>query len=390
MTVMKNENKSLITRYYLATALLHADFILPVCLIYPVKQLGFSFTQATSFFVILWISTLLTDFFSGSVADRFSRKKAFICGAILYGAAVSLPFIFLHWYPAFILFAIVAGIGYSLGNGSIDGIVANKLKDDDPVLYRRANSYVMLWLFVSRATCSVLGGLLYVVSPKAPFIAFCLTAVLSGIVALGIEDNSIQKVEQITSIMKEAISVFKKHVVTLLLPVIGLAVSVIGADILFGYYQPFFSRNGLTEIQIGYLFAAASIFSAGGAWMGSRIKNSRTTINIILLFTAIEGLVFAFSGWKLALFSIFLIGIVGGLSEPVTRLIINEHSEHRFRTSALSVGSSIGLVGTLIGYQLSGIFADKGSARSVGLVAVGVQVVALGCFMPYLLHLRKS
>lgn len=380
-------HKSLVLKYYLATGLSSAHFILPITLLYGTTQLGFSFTQTASIYTVQLLSSVFFDFIGGAFADKFSKKGSFIIGAVVHAFAGVLSFVILDSFIIFLPLAVVAGFGIALMSGSLSAIIANNIMPSDHALYIKANSGAHSSLFISRAFSSVAGGLLYVFHPTLPYLLYFLALIFAALTVYTIKDDAknelSEEIKPFKELMGFAVQSFKKHPLTLLMPIVAMSIASIGMDSLFGYYQPYFSANGLAENYLGYLYAAISMIGAVGALFSRKIKKDYHAIMAILFLTGIQGIVFAFFDWRVALVSVTLLAFASGLYSPVLRLIINEHSENSYRSSALSVGSSLSMIGTIIGLQLAAIAADHGTVLMLGLGVVATQIIAATFFVPY-------
>ena len=380
-------HKILVKKYYLATGLSSAHFILPIGLLYGATQLGFSFTQTASIFTVQLPSSVFFDFVGGSLADRFSKKCSFAYGSIILALSGVIPYIFISTFISYIPLAIIAGFGTALMSGSLDGIIANNVMTSDQSFYKKANSGAQSALFISRALSSVIGGLLYFAHPTLPYYLYSLALFLAALTAFSMRDDSKNSDSEasrpLNEVMRFAINSFRRHPLTLLVPIVAMSVATVGMDSLFGYYQPYFSANGVAEYYLGYIYAAISIIGAIGALLGRKIKKDHFSILIILTLTILQGFIFAFLNWKIALGSVILLAFASGLYNPVLRLIINAHSEYNYRTSALSVGSSLSTLGAITGLQIAAIVADHGNNLTLGLIVVATQIIAAIFFIPY-------
>jgi MFS family permease len=87
-------------------------------------------------------------------------------------------------------------------------------------------------------------------------------------------------------------------------------------------------------------------------------------------------------GYTAGLSAIVLVTVIGqalanGLTMPTQRLIANEFSPKHLRASVLSASTTITSLCMMAGFLASGLIADHGTARQLGLVACSLVIVGL-------------
>jgi predicted MFS family arabinose efflux permease len=148
----------------------------------------------------------------------------------------------------------------------------------------------------------------------------------------------------------------------------GLFLGTFAGDLIWVYYQPFYKSIGWSGFDLGILFACISLLSASGSWLVSKFHEVLTPQNIFkiaALATALNGLLFLSGYWVLSLVGVAFMAVKSGMVEPATRSYFSSVSTNKNRATMLSLGSSAGGLGILVGFMLSGILLDAGLHKTL-------------------------
>ena len=120
---------------------------------------------------VMITTTSLAEIPTGAVADLFGKKNTLVLsfafealGAILMATATNFPLL------AFSVFVMC--IGGALYSGTLDALVYDTLKEHGQEgTYDRKISTINTISLIAPAICGLVGGFLYVVNPRLPFLA---------------------------------------------------------------------------------------------------------------------------------------------------------------------------------------------------------------------------
>jgi MFS family permease len=366
---------------YAVEFLLTSEFTLPIFILFGKERLGLSYFQSGSFFIVTYLTYTILDFFGGTLADRFGRKKAFKLGVMLRFMGI-LPFVLTKSYPLLLVAAVIWGLGLALSSNSLDSLIYEQAhKEGEEKDYQHGTANVQISTFMGRIYASILGGFAYALHPTLPFFltfAAILLAFLAG--SRTRFDGVAQEAAagSVKGISKEAINTYKKHHQLIRFALV-FALTVFLADLLFSYYQPYYIKLGVAAGTLGLVYSGISVFSAVGSFLMRKLPNkfSAHTINSFMI-----GLIMATSlvlyslRLPLVYFAPIIMGLGSGFGMPNLRLFVNGHSPNRVRASVLSVATTTMNFGAVSGMLVAYGLADHSSSRSILSLAI-VGTVAL-------------
>jgi MFS family permease len=366
--------------YYVSNFTSHLQFILPVYLLFGTQYLGLSYTQAASFFLINNIAALIFDFFLGVVADTFSRKKSFIVGSILQVLSL-LSFIFVRDYYFLLFMAFIGGIAYAFVSGTLDTLIYEQMVDDDKEKqYPQVTSKAQQMVFFGRASSSYLGGVLFSLSAVFPYIAYLVATVISAFSAGLIEEDKYQVHQtHMKETLKKARIFFLQRKDILYVCFVGL-IFMLFSDMLFGYFQPYFTSIHIGSAFIGAIFSIVSLSSAYGSHLMKKALSQYTfkQINAFGILLSIFATMLLFvQNIFLVVISAIILGIAFGSVMPNLRHLLNKQSPIGINTSVVSFGNTFYSLGTTIGLFLAGFLADHFVPNTVLLIVLSGCIAAL-------------
>jgi MFS family permease len=284
---------SLTTKYYLITALSNAYFPLAIWTLYFVERWDFTYTQTVLIFVATLTTSTLLDLFGGVHADVIGRKKSAMIGFALELVGI-VSIIFVENFFILIGFALLTGLGWAMISGSLDALVADELGPNSDE-YKQANARVQMYLFLSRVVASVVGGWLYMQDVRAPYIAYGLVVLGALYIASTLHESRLTEKLKTHGLLFKELCIEVSSSKTILRICIGLLLGALASDLIWVYYQPFYSNVGLSALWLGILFAGISLLSAWGSWLVSKFYNVLIPQRIFQLYaiaTAINGILF--------------------------------------------------------------------------------------------------
>ncbi len=353
-----------------------SEFTLPIFILFGKNQLGLSYFQAGSFYIATYATYTVLDFFGGTLADRFGRKRAFIAGVGLRFIGY-LPFVITKSYPLLLLSSIVVGLGLALSSNSLDALVFEQSKaQDKKEHYQHGVANVQIFSFMGRIYASIVGGLVYIVSPTLPFfltyVAILLALLVGAQTKFEVEGVTAAETKDV-GISRAAISVYKQHH-QLIKFVLVVALGTFIADLIFSYYQPYYIKIGVSAGTLGFIYAGISVCSALGAYSMKKLPNklSPHTINSLnIALVIITSLVLYSLKIPFVYVAPLIMGLGSGLVIPNLKVFINHHAPNRVRASVLSMATTTKSLGTvaamLVAYSLADVSYPR---RVIGIVIV--------------------
>jgi len=366
---------------YAINFLLKSEFTLPIFILFGKEHLGLSFFQAGSFFIVMYLTYTLTDFFGGTLADSYGRRRLFFWGVALHFLGF-LPFVVTESYPLLLVASVVSGLGIAFSSSNFDALIYEQAQElGKQKEYQRGNANTQIFTFLGRIYASLLGGVAYVLLPTLPFLLTLAALVLAFFVgtktkfSTSIEEEAAEHVETIT---KAAVRTYRKNY-ELIRFTVTFALTVLLADLLFSYYQPYYIKLNVSPTTLGLIYTGISALSAIGSFLMRKLPDrfSAHTINgFQILGVLLTSLVLYSLEVPLVYFAPLILGVVSGFGMPNLRLFVNKHTANRVRVSVLSIATTVMNVGIVTGMLLAYGLADNNSARAIlGIVVAGSLVL---------------
>lgn len=131
---------------------------------------------------------LVAEVPSGALADRFGRARMVKIGQFLAGSGLLMQAFGESFLPFFVGQAIMM-VGVSFVSGADEALFFSKLKfDRDSVLWRKLVTRASQVALVGTISCTLIGGWLYTVDPRIPWVLTGLSFISSVAVIWSIKD----------------------------------------------------------------------------------------------------------------------------------------------------------------------------------------------------------
>lgn len=378
---MNPDTKNNVFAYYLTQFLGNLSFTLPIYILFGKNYLGFSYSQIAFITLIAFGSSTAFDFILGIVADSVSRKKTYILGVIL--SLISfLPYLFSKEYPLFIIAAFISGIGSALTSNVLDTFIHEDLRRNNLLKeYPKVTAKAQQMLFFGRMCAGIIGGFIFTINPKLPYIGVVISTLLCLVLATKMFKEMIDSKENIGTkiIAKQAINFLKERKDIINFCLVGLFILIFG-DLQFGYYQPYFNTLNINPALLGGLYSAISLFSAYGSHLMKSFltKHSPKKINAFMIIATICTAVLMLPRIPiLAFIAPLFIAVTFGFVYPNMRHFLNSQSPSKIKTSIASFGSTVYAIGTMVGLSSGGILADHFSSTIILSIIIAGSIVTL-------------
>jgi MFS family permease len=321
----------------------------------------------------------------GLIADYFGRKRVLIIAQMI----VALSALFIGYASSFSTLAIgIACMSLAAGLflSSIEAFLYDYLKAQ-----RQEETYNAVWgrmvmiRMLSSAAASLVGGVLYSIDVRLPWIALSSISLLSCGIAWTLKDTRLETAhDSFPQFLKEAVQgsseLFKKNAWMISIPLLLIGI--------------FFTvdSSGIWDIQavefhfssqsLGILLTITYLVAAFISWYGSKISQRLVGFEKIVCLALVWGILWFVSG--------LVTGIIGGgllvlrtmvsvLADNQSSVLWNKMIQSKVRATTLSVITIIRGIPYIIVASYIGVIIDtvgiQTLIRSLSLGVVGITIV---------------
>lgn len=321
---------------------------------------------------------------SGVLADLIGRKKVLILSFMvlsvgLYLASFASSFIWI------VVGITLAGIGHSCYSGTNEALVFDSLKEKNQSdRYGGVISRMNAVAWAAPAICGLIGGFLYLINPRLPFLLNAICYTVAIIFCLFLKEPKIDSVKFsfknfFIQTKVGAKELFRDNYMlkqTLLLLSIGLVI-VICDEMLNGFLAVEF--NFRAE-QLGALWAVIYLMSAVASERTTylfKILASKLLIFVTGFIIAITLLISPFVGIFFGGFSLLVRSCLQAVYNNIASEMINKRVESNKRATTLSTFNLMKNMPYVLGAYYLGYLADIYSAVWLATVLGGVLLVLI-------------
>jgi MFS family permease len=371
----------LATAYFFATLY----FYIPVGTLY-LQSKNLNYTQINSLWGIIVGTMFLTEVPAGIIADRLGRKRS-INVALALQVLGEVVYIFADGYWPFALAAMIGGLGFAFGSGSLEALVYDSLKTkerEDEM--SKAMGFIASAQRLANLIAFAAGGLLVVNLTQERFvlaIAITACAVAVGfLMSLTLREPQIEAEQRggdsSLKLLVDGVKTLQSNKRFRRLVLLALA-TIPFSNYLSSLYQPRFVNVGVPPIWLGLGLALASGISIVVARYAYRLEARLGAKASLLLATALPGALYLVMAVVLhpAFTALTFCTLYSSMSlkGPIFSGHLNRHIESRNRATVLSLISMFSgiyeaLMGLLIGrigdFSLTYAFAFMGAIVLVG------------------------
>ncbi|MBP9718872.1 MAG: MFS transporter [Candidatus Levybacteria bacterium] len=317
----------------------------------------------------LVIAMAISEIPTGAVADLLGKKKTLFVSFLLQ-AIGGYMMAFAPHVSWLIVAVFIMGIGGAFYSGTLEALVYDSLKQKgQEATYNKVISHITSLGLAVPAICSILGGFLYIMQPNLPFLANALAYSLALIFCLFLIEP---KIDTEKFSMKNLLvqtqygfhQLFKENYIRkqmIILLAIGLVV-VICDEMLNSFLGVEF---GFKPESIGILWAVIYLVSAFASQLTPYITKFMPydkSIILIGVLIAVSLIVSPWLGLVIGGFSLLLRSSLQAVYGNVSSIIINDHTESRYRATTLSTFNLIKNIPYVLTAYLLGSMADTYSA----------------------------
>ena len=327
------------------------------------------------------ITRFASGLISGKLVDLFGERAVFSSGVFMVAVFVFLAGMATN-YHQLLFFRAAGGLGSSMFSVAAGSVIMRSVDDEHR---GRAQSVYNGAFLVGGVSGPAIGGLLSLISLRAPFFAYSAMLLVSGTVAhfflrsekIGKKKESADTSHQTT--VREALGMAPYR--------IALALGFIVNWVVFGMrssIMPIFVTEELksTTAVVGFGFTLSAIFQGALLMRGGRISDARgrrfaSMVGSSITLIGVLFLTFAVHPW-MYLFSMSIIGIGGAYLSTTPSSIVGDIIRGR-GGQVIAIFQMAGDAGMIVGPLIIGALADAYSYRTA--FAVSAFVFAIGAFL---------
>ena len=327
------------------------------------------------------ITRFASGLISGKLVDLFGERAVFSSGVFMVALFVFLAGLSTT-YAQLLFFRAAGGLGSSMFSVAAGSVIMRSVDDEHR---GRAQSVYNGAFLVGGVSGPAIGGLLSLISLRAPFFAYSAMLLVSGIVAhfflkgekIGKGEKDLDTSEH-TSV-REALAMKPYRIALVLTFIVSWVIFGLRASIM-----PIFVTEelGSTTAVVGYGFALGAIFQGALLIRGGRLSDSKgrrytSVIGASICLVGMIVLTLAIHPW-MYLVSMSIIGIGGAFLSTTPSSIVGDIIRGR-GGQVIAVFQMAGDAGMIAGPIIIGLLSDKYSYRIA--FAVSAAVFAFGAVL---------
>ena len=347
----------------------------------PVFAKTFGVTNAAIGLIVsaFAITRFASGLVSGALTDRFGERKVFAVGVFMVAVFTLLAGLAQN-YQQLLVFRAAGGLGSSMFSVAAGSVIMRSV--DDQHRGQAQSVYQGAFLLGGIAGPAV-GGLLSIISLRAPFFVYSILLFVSGIVALAFlkSDSSVPHINRSTETESTSIAqafAMKPYRIALIL-------AFISAWIFFGLRSsilPIFVIEELdsTTAVVGYGLALSAILQGvfllrAGRFSDSKGRRAASIIGANAVMLGVLLLTFATNTW-IYLLSMAVIGFGGAFLATVPASIVGDVIKGK-GGKVIAVFQMAGDAGMIVGPVVVGWLSDLYSYRVAFGASAAIFLVVL-------------
>ena len=347
----------------------------------PVFAKTFGVTNAAIGLIVsaFAITRFASGLVSGALTDRFGERKVFAVGVFMVAAFTLLAGLAQN-YQQLLIFRAAGGLGSSMFSVAAGSVIMRSVDDQ----HRGQAQSVYQGAFLLGAIAGpAVGGLLSIISLRAPFFVYSILLFVSGIVALAFlkSDSAVHHISK----SKENKSTSIVQAFAMKPYRIALILAFISTWVFFGLRSsilPIFVIEELdsTTAVVGYGLALSAILQGvfllrAGRFSDSKGRRAASIIGANAVMLGVLLLTFATSTW-IYLLSMAVIGFGGAFLATVPASIVGDIIKGK-GGKVIAVFQMAGDAGMIVGPVVVGWLSDLYSYRVAFGASGAIFLVAL-------------
>ena len=325
------------------------------------------------------ITRFASGLISGTLTDRFGERRVFATGVFMVAFFTFLAGIAQN-YTQLLVFRAAGGLGSSMFSVAAGSVIMRAVDDN----HRGHAQSVYQGAFILGGIAGpAIGGLLSIISLRAPFFVYSIMLFISGVVALAFLKGEsamphLSKTQEIESTNLKQAFAMKPYRIALVLAFISTWVFFgLRASIL-----PIFVTEELdsTTAVVGYGLALSAILQGifllrGGRFSDSKGRRAASIIGANVVMIGVLLLTFATNIW-IFLLSMAVLGFGGAFLATVPASIVGDIIKGK-GGKVIAVFQMAGDAGMIVGPILVGFLTDNYSYQTAFLVSAVISAIAI-------------
>ena len=325
------------------------------------------------------ITRFSSGLISGTLVDKFGERAVFSTGVFMVSLFTFLAGIAQN-YEQLLVFRAAGGLGSSMFSVAASSVILRAVSDDQR---GQAQSVYQGAFIVGGMAGPAIGGLLSVISLRAPFFVYSILLLCSGVVALFfLKGDSIgakvknSSTESATSV-REALAMPAYR--------IALILAFIGTWVFFGMRSsilPVFVTEELnsTTAVVGYGFAISAIVQGAillkaGRFSDQKGRRAASIIGANIVFVGVLILTFSVNAWMFLL-SMIVLGFGGAFLATTPASIVGDVIKGK-GGKVIAIFQMAGDAGMIFGPIIIGWISDVYSYRAAFGFSAAIFLIAL-------------
>jgi len=312
------------------------------------------------------ITRFASGLISGTMVDKFGERKVFSTGVFMVSLFTFLAGVAQN-YEQLLFFRAAGGLGSSMFSVAASSVILRSVSDDQR---GHAQSVYQGSFIVGGMAGPAIGGLLSVISLRAPFFVYSILLFISGLVALFfLKGDSIgAKVKNDSdapaTTIREALAMPAYR--------IALVLAFIGTWVFFGLRAsilPVFVTEELdsTTAVVGYGFAISAIVQGAillkaGRFSDAKGRRAASIIGANIVFVGVLLLTFAVNAWMFIL-SMIILGFGGAFLSTTPASMVGDIIKGK-GGKVIAIFQMAGDAGMIFGPIIIGWISDVYSYRT--------------------------
>ena len=312
------------------------------------------------------ITRFASGLISGTMVDKFGERKVFSTGVFMVSLFTFLAGVAQN-YEQLLFFRAAGGLGSSMFSVAASSVILRSVSDDQR---GHAQSVYQGSFIVGGMAGPAIGGLLSVISLRAPFFVYSILLFFSGLVALFfLKGDSIgAKVKNDgaapATTIREALAMPAYR--------IALVLAFIGTWVFFGMRAsilPVFVTEELdsTTAVVGYGFAISAIVQGAvllkaGRFSDAKGRRAASIIGANIVFLGVLVLTFAVNAWMFLL-SMVILGFGGAFLSTTPASMVGDIIKGK-GGKVIAIFQMAGDAGMIFGPIIIGLISDAYSYRA--------------------------
>lgn len=323
----------------------------------------------------LVVAMTISEIPTGAVADLLGKKKTLFLSFFLqgFGAFVFVLASHLYWL---ITAVFIMGVGGSFYSGTLEALVFDSLKEKGhEKKYPHIIAHITSLSLIAPAICSVIGGFLYLIEPRLPYLGHAVAYAVGTVLTLLLIEPKIDTEKfSFKNFLVQTKAGFgllfkEKELRRQIIILLSVGFVIVICDEMLNSFLGV--EYGYKPEILGIVWAGIYLLSALASQVTPHLKKTMsfaTSALIIGFLIAFSLLVSPWLGMILGGFSLLLRSCLQAIFGNVTSIIINENTPSEYRATTISTYNLIKNIPYVLTAYLLGSLADSSSALTLATI----------------------